>query len=77
MVELPIGSDVGAPGTVVKTRALVHLDAPKRGHLPYYRGSEEIGTFLGYRWPKMAICVASCVPIASFADLLPSRSRDY
>src|SRR5205823_2948126 len=40
-------ADAGALGTVVKNRLLVNLKDPKRGHLPYYAGPEEVSSFLG------------------------------
>ncbi len=47
IAEVPLPSDAGALGTVVKNRLLVNLKDPKRSHLPYYSGPEEIGSFLG------------------------------
>jgi two-component system, cell cycle response regulator len=45
--EVPLLADAGALGTVVKQRILVNLRDPKRSHLPYYAGPEEVQSFLG------------------------------
>jgi diguanylate cyclase (GGDEF)-like protein len=45
--EVPLPADAGALGTVVKNRLLVNLRDPKRSHLPYYAGPEEVQSFLG------------------------------
>jgi diguanylate cyclase (GGDEF)-like protein len=45
--EVPLPADAGALGTVVKQRILVNLKDPKRSHLPYYAGPEEVQSFLG------------------------------
>ncbi len=45
--EVPLPADAGALGTVVKQRILVNLRDPKRSHLPYYTGPEEVEAFLG------------------------------
>jgi diguanylate cyclase (GGDEF)-like protein len=45
--EVPLPADAGALGTVVKQRILVNLRDPKRSHLPYYAGPEEVASFLG------------------------------
>ncbi|MBI4511718.1 MAG: diguanylate cyclase [Deltaproteobacteria bacterium] len=42
---LPVGA--GALGAIVKDRILLNLSSPKRGHVPYYAGPEEVGAFLG------------------------------
>jgi diguanylate cyclase (GGDEF)-like protein len=48
ITEVPLPSDAGALGSVVKNRLLVNLKDPKRGHLPYYAGPvDEISSFLG------------------------------
>jgi diguanylate cyclase (GGDEF)-like protein len=49
ITEVPLPTDAGALGTVVKNRLLVNLKDPKRGHLPYYAAPEarDIGSFLG------------------------------
>jgi diguanylate cyclase (GGDEF)-like protein len=47
VAEGPFAADAGAPGTVIKTGAPLVLRDPKRGHLPYYAGPEEITAFLG------------------------------
>jgi diguanylate cyclase (GGDEF)-like protein len=47
VVETPLGADAGALGAIVRERLLVNLPQPKRGHVPYYAGPEEIGAFLG------------------------------
>jgi two-component system cell cycle response regulator len=39
--------DQGALGAILHDRVLLNLRAPKRGHLPYYLGPEEVGAFLG------------------------------
>jgi two-component system cell cycle response regulator len=45
--ELPLPSDAGALGMVVKNRLLVNLKEPKRSHLPYYSGPEYVSAFVG------------------------------
>jgi two-component system cell cycle response regulator len=47
VVETALPADAGALGAVVRDRLLVNLPAPKRGHVPYYSGGEEVGAFLG------------------------------
>jgi two-component system, cell cycle response regulator len=47
VVETPLPADAGAPGAIVRERLLLNLTQPKRGHVPYYAGPEEIGAFLG------------------------------
>jgi diguanylate cyclase (GGDEF)-like protein len=47
VVETPIGADAGALGAIVRERLMLNLPQPKRGHVPYYAGPEEVGAFLG------------------------------
>lgn len=47
VVETTIGADAGALGAIVRERLLLNLPQPKRGHVPYYAGPEEVGAFLG------------------------------
>jgi two-component system cell cycle response regulator len=47
VVETAIGADAGALGAIVRERLLLNLPQPKRGHVPYYAGPEEVGAFLG------------------------------
>jgi diguanylate cyclase (GGDEF)-like protein len=47
ITETSLPSDAGALGAIVRDRLLLNLPQPKRGHVPYYAGPEEIGAFLG------------------------------
>jgi diguanylate cyclase (GGDEF)-like protein len=47
IVETHLASDAGALGAIVRDRLLLNLPQPKRGHVPYYAGPEEISAFLG------------------------------
>src|SRR5688572_27552996 len=47
VTETSLPSDAGALGAIVRDRLLLNLPQPKRGHVPYYAGPEEIGAFLG------------------------------
>ncbi|HJZ83983.1 MAG TPA: diguanylate cyclase [Polyangia bacterium] len=47
VVERDVPADAGALGAIVKDRLLVSLRQPVRGQLPYYRGPEDIGAFVG------------------------------
>jgi diguanylate cyclase (GGDEF)-like protein len=47
LTEHAIGADAGALGAIVRERLLVNLPQPKRGHVPYYAGPEEVGAFVG------------------------------
>jgi diguanylate cyclase (GGDEF)-like protein len=47
VVETPLPADAGALGAIVRDRLLLNLPQPKRGHVPYYAGPEEVGAFLG------------------------------
>ncbi len=47
VVETSLPADAGALGAIVRDRLLLNLPAPKRGHVAYYDGPEEVGAFLG------------------------------
>jgi diguanylate cyclase (GGDEF)-like protein len=47
VTETAVAADAGVIATVVKNRVIVNLRDPKRGHLAYYAGPEEIGAFVG------------------------------
>jgi len=46
ITESPLPADAGALGTVVKNSVLLNLRDPKRSHLPYYSGPEEVASFM-------------------------------
>jgi diguanylate cyclase (GGDEF)-like protein len=45
--ELPIPAQAGALGGVVKNRLLLNLRTPRGDGIPYYKGPEKIGAFVG------------------------------
>jgi two-component system, cell cycle response regulator len=47
IVETALPADAGALGAIVRDRLVLSLQNPKRGHVPYYAGPEEVGAFLG------------------------------
>ncbi len=47
VIETSLPADAGALGAIVRDRLLLNLTQPKRGHVPYYAGPEEVGAFLG------------------------------
>src|SRR5262249_52812975 len=47
VVEWDLPADAGAVGAVIKDRRLVNLRSPARGQVPYYRGPEDLGAFVG------------------------------
>jgi diguanylate cyclase (GGDEF)-like protein len=47
VVETSLPANAGALGAIVRDRLILSLENPKRGHVPYYAGPEEVGSFLG------------------------------
>jgi diguanylate cyclase (GGDEF)-like protein len=47
VVETALPAHAGALGAIVRDRLVLSLEHPKRGHVPYYAGPEEVGAFLG------------------------------